>query len=297
VRAIQDFHLLANENYALVRGSEGTAGVSVRILERRANETAVAYRLCSTGPNTAAVAQAGGAYLFSPARPRGDTLVVHLHQGRRESDWQFPGFVGHEGEWMTDVLLAAGYPVVAVNYTGSDDRPATLPEGKNLAQTFATEIADAVRFAEKTLGRQSRLVIVAEGMGTVPAFAALASGSVRADGLIVLAGVTEPNPVLGWEAADASFPALLAGARAELSEAFVPGRLYRELPNLKALFLHGVSDLHSFDEMSDFVARNNAPSPRYKARMEPVTGAAYGPGTREQVEELIGKIIPFIAEL
>jgi pimeloyl-ACP methyl ester carboxylesterase len=245
--SLEQVYFLSDEKFALIKVRGPVAGPEVQLLERRGNSVAVRHTFCTGGADMARVTEREHSILFVPKGADASKLLVYLHDGPAAR-------VDRGANWLIDLLLASGHPVVAVNYTGSMGREPARAENRGPAEIFGDEIARAIAFARTELhaGEQT-VVLVGEGYGALVGFSAIASQRLKPSGFAIVSGLAKSEPILsGFQSGgDTAFGNYGRTAR-EVRTILDPSAIRAKQPQLEFLFVHGDKDART--PQSDILA-------------------------------------------
>ena len=234
---LEKVSFLSDAKFALIKARGPVAGPEVQLLERRGSSVAVRHTFCSGGAEVARVAEREHSILFVPKGADARKLLVYLHDGPAAR-------VDRGGNWLIDLLLASGHPVIAVNYTGSLGREPVRAETRGPAEIFGGELARAIVFArgELSAGEQT-VVLVGEGFGALVGFSALSSQKVKPSGFAVVSGLAKSEPILSAFQSDADPTFRSYGRMAREAHTILdPSKIRASHPQLEFLFVHSDKD-------------------------------------------------------
>ena len=234
---VRQAYFLNDAKFALIRARGPVAGPQVQLLERRGNTVNVRHTFCTGGGDVGRVAEGQRSILFVPKESTGNKLIVYLHDG-------ISARANKTGNWLIDLLIASGNPVLAVNYTGSIVH---TPPGKNersWGEVFGDEIASEIAFARGELGiGEQPVVFVGEGFGSLVGLAALRSQKVAPSGFLGVSGPVSPDQLLSQLQSSGSLAFGDYGRTArEVRAALDPSKIRANHPQLEFLFVHGDKD-------------------------------------------------------
>ena len=279
---IEEFYLLDSARYAVVRRNGAASGAEAVILERRGSRAATLEHLCRTDSPVRTVVEGPDSFLFVPQEPADNTLVVYLHDGPFAS-------VGKGGDWITDVVVQTGIPVLAINYFGSSSRLRELAVARQIAPMFAADVERAVAFAQKEMpGQERKLVYIAQGFGTFVGFASMMAGVAWPDRFIAVSGLTDPLRVFADHvpSRDPFELNYLARAGRQLGSVMNPSEAASR--GTQFLFIHGDSDDKvPQTELLRFVNRLNAAPHQGQAKLFTVEGMGHSPDAKTDYQAII----------
>jgi hypothetical protein len=270
-QAPEKIYFLGDDRFALVKATNPVAGPEIQLLERRGNSAVMRHSFCAGGSEVGRAAEGAHSILFVPKAADTSTLIAYLHDGPFSR-------VHRGGDWIIDLLLASGHPVLAVNYTGSTGNEPARNDGRSIVETFASDVARALAFADRELGSgDRRLVLVGEGLGALVGFFAISAGEVRPDGFAIISGVTASEHVYsGLNRFDSGFrhgddgaaENLFFKAARQSGAALDPARITKDHPELELLFVHGDKDERApYKDIAEFVQELNNPGGKRQARL------------------------------
>ncbi len=290
-RGVIDIGVLGRgtRTYALVKSESATEAPRIDVLAPRGVlDTRTLFSLCAgVRRGVGGVASDGNDVLFTPSEPRRNALVVYLHGGPFD-------YIGEGGHWLTDAFNLAGYPIVAVNYTGSDGIALRADEQRSLVSLYGSEVSAAVAFAqEKLRGRRRPLIFVADSFGSLVGLSAIASGSARPAEFIVLDGVVDAldldpsgHELTGSRPGHAAY---LQRAVRDLAFRLKPDALFSSARNARYVFVHGEKDdVAPLDRVRQFIAAYNALRPIAPARLTIVPGMYHEPDNEAEMLAILG---------
>jgi hypothetical protein len=235
-QGLEQVYFLSDAKFALIKANGPVAGPEMQLLERRENAVAVRRTFC-TRTDVDRVAEGEHSILFVPKGADSRKLIVYLHDGPSAR-------VGRGGNWLIDLLLASGHPVIAVNYTGSIGREREANDDRSWGNVFGDEIARAVTFARGDLGaREPAVVLVGEGFGSLVGFSALSLQKIALSGFVSVSGLVSSDHLLSQlqSQSDTAFGNYGRTAR-ETRTALDPSKIRASHPQLDFLFVHGDKD-------------------------------------------------------
>lgn len=288
---IEEFYLLGDGKYAVIKRAGGAAGPEAVILERRGSTTAPLDHLCRTNSAAVRILEGPSSLLFVPKEPAGNALVVYLH------DDPFSN-VSRSGDWIADIVVRTGTPVLAVNYFGSRSRTNELAVTREIAPMFAKDIEQAVAFARTQLPGQDRKVIfVAHGFGALVGFSSMMAEAVWPERFLVLSGLIESRALFSDHMPDRSPVELnyLARTGRQMRSAINPAVASRK--GTRFLFVHGDADEKAaHEDVAKFVAQVNAAARDGPAKLSLIEGMGHIPETQKEYEAIVEAIGGFIRQ-
>jgi hypothetical protein len=270
-QAPEKIYFLGDDRFALIKATNPVAGPEIQLLERRGNSVAMRHTFCAGGSEVGRVAEGEHSTLFVPKAADTSKLIAYLHDGPFSR-------VHRGGDWIIDLLLASGHPVLAVNYTGSTGNEPARNDGRSAAETFGSDVARALAFADRELGSgDRRLVLVGEGLGALVGFFAISAGEVRPHGFATISGVTAAGHVYsglnrfdsGFRPGDdAAAENLFFKAARQSGAALDPAKIRQDHPQLELLFVHGDKDERApYKDIAEFVQELNNAGGKRQARL------------------------------
>ena len=297
-RGVIDIGVLGHgtRTYALVKSESATEAPRIDVLAPRGVlDTRTLFSLCAgMRRGVGGVATDGNNILFTPGEPRRNALVVYLHGGPFD-------YIGEGGHWLTDAFNLAGYPIVAVNYTGSDGIALRADEPRSLVSLYGSEVSAAVAFAQEKLGGRRRpLIFVADSFGSLVGLSAIASGSARPAAFVILDGVVD---ALDLDPSGRSFSGgapwragYLARAVHDLSFRINPEALFAAARTTNFLFVHGgKDDVAPLSHVQEFTARFNALRPDRPARIAIIPGMYHEPDNKAEMLAILAALHNLLA--
>jgi len=290
---IEQFYLLDDAKYAFVKGTLSGYGPQAAILERKGAQVSVLQSLCQTNASVSRVVSGPRSSLFIPEKLSGHKLVVYLHGGPF-------AFIGPDGSWLVDLLVASGSPVLAVNYTGSVDRLPDVKPDQDLAETYGTEIERAIGFARESLGSNDRKVVfVADSFGSLVGFSAILTHHAAPDGFFILSGLTEARRIFKdyGPDLDPAFQNYMTRAGRQIGQVMDVARLVDADRSMQLVFVHGERDDRApLRDVWHFMTEVNGQRPIIPAKISVIEGMEHTPITKKHYETIIDSIQRFLAK-
>lgn len=273
------FDFINAGNAALIKSHDGRHAPSIRIFATVHGQPTQLYSSCENidrGVNR--VVRSATDYLFIPEKPK-KQLVIYLHGGpinRIEAD----------GSWLSDIFTLKGYPVLAVNYTGSIGNYLQKEERRNIADVFGEEIAKGKIFAERYLGQKfARPIVVADSFGSLVGLSAIATRHIHPSLFVDISAVVVPETVLAGKKPPTSrylhtfFTKVVSDLHGKLSAR----NLISSSPRTQYLFLHGEDDMTTpGSDVRNFVEQINVICKVRCAKFELVPEMFHVPEAPEQ---------------
>ena len=284
MEGIEEFYLLDDARYALVKQNGVATGAEVVILERRGPSVVTLESLCQTRSAVQNVVAGPHSLLFLPKEPVGQTLAVYLHDGPFTN-------VGRGGDWITDTIVRTGTPVIAINYIGSSSRLRELAVSGQIAPLFAADVQEAVDFATKQLPGKRRLVFVGQGFGSLVGFASMMAEAVRPETFIVLSGITNPQHLFKEHIPNRDPFELNYLARAGRQLAAVMNPNAASKAGTRFLFIHGTTDSKApIADVGPFLDRLNMTTTSPRAEVKAIDGMGHLPETKVHYRDVVDAI-------
>jgi hypothetical protein len=287
--ALEAFYLLDNARYAVIKRNSGAAGPEAVILEKRGSATATLHHLCQTNSPVKSILEGANSVLFVPKADAGDKLAVYLHDDPFAS-------VGRGGDWITDIVVRTGIPVLAINYFGSSSRMRELSIAREIVPLLAADIEDALDFARAKLpGKTRELAFVAQGFGSFVGFSAIMADAARPERFVILSGVTDPRHVFrdhvpGRDPLQLNY---LSRAGRQLGPVMNPEA--GPSRSTRFLFIHGdEDDKVAHGDVARFVKRLNAMPRQAGADLLTVEGMGHSPDAKADYETILDAVRQFL---
>lgn len=287
-RGLEKVYFLKNAKFALIKVGSPVAGSEIQLLERRGNTVNVRETFCRGGSNVAGVKEGEHSVLFVPKEMSGSKLLVYLHDGPF-------GRVDRRGNWLIDLLLSSGNPVLAVNYTGSVGRVPPANDRTNRTDAFGDDVARAVAFGLREAGART-VVLVGEGFGSIVGLSALAGQKISASGFVSVSGLVRYERLSsemqsGWKPTFTDYGRIAREARAALD----PSRIGGMHPQLEFLFVHGdKDDLSPYTDITNFVQNlGTTGSPRSAIKI--VGQMDHSPYRRADYDQILKHLSDFLS--
>jgi hypothetical protein len=286
---LEEFYLLGNDKYAVIKRSGGTRGPEAIILERRGSTTAQLGQLCQTNAAVERIVEGPSSLLFIPKEPVADHLVVYLHDGPFAS-------IGRDGDEITDIVAQTGTPILAINYFGSSSRLRELAVARDLAPMFAADVENAVTFARQQLpSKNLKITFLAGGFGAFVGFSSMTAEAVRPERFLILSGMVNARRIFNGHAPDRDPFELnfLTRAGRQLGSVMTPPAASTDGPQF--LFIHGDKDETApHADVVQFAKRLNETPNSVRSEISVVPNMGHSPETRKDYETVLAAIGNFI---
>jgi hypothetical protein len=284
MEGIEEFYLLDSARYAVVKRNGAATGAEAIILERRGPTVATLEQLCHTSSAVQRVVEGPHSLLFTPKEPVGETLAVYMHDGPFTS-------VGRGGDWITDVIVRTGTPVLAINYFGSSSRLPELAVSGQIAPLFAADVEEAIAFARGKLSGQRKLIFVGQGFGSFAGFASMMADAARPEAFIILSGFTDPRHLFKEHVPNRDPFELNYLARAGRQLGAVMNPTAASKTGTRFLFVHGTGDDKApFADVGPFLDRLNATATSPRAELKAIEGMGHLPETKAHYRAVIDAV-------
>ena len=284
MEGIEEFYLLDDARYAVVKRNNAATGAEAVILERRGRTVATLEQLCHTNSAVQSVVEGPHSLLFTPKEPAGERLAVYMHDGPFTS-------VGRGGDWITDVIVRTGTPVLAIDYFGSSHRLPELAVSGQIAPLFAADVEEAIAFAQGKLSGQRKLVFVGQGFGSFVGFASMMADAARPEAFIIVSGFADSRHLFKEHVPNRDPFELNYLARAGRQLGAVMNPTAASKTGTRFLFVHGTGDDKApFADLSTFLDRLNATATSPRAELRAIDGMSHLPETKMHYRAIIDAV-------
>jgi pimeloyl-ACP methyl ester carboxylesterase len=292
-QGLEQAYFLNDARFALVKAGNAVAGSEVQLLERRGDSVVVREVFCAGGSNVARVAESENSVLFVPKEMNGNKLIVYLHDGPFAR-------VDKRGNWLIDLLLSSGNPVLAVNYTGSVGREPAANDRTSRVETFSNDVARAVAFGQREAGSGERsVVLVGHGFGSLVGFSALTSKMIQPAGFISVSGLVRYERLSSSAIQSSETPTFSDYGRIarETRAVLDPAKIREAHPQLDFLFVHGDKDDRSpHSDIAEFAPRL-ATTGAGRSALDVVREMDHSPYRRADYDQILKAVSDFLSRL
>jgi pimeloyl-ACP methyl ester carboxylesterase len=291
-RGLEKAYFLNDAKFALIKAGHAVAGPEIQLLERRGDSVAVRDTFCAGGSNVARVTESGHSVLFVPKEMTENKLIVYLHDGPFAR-------VDKRGNWLIDLLLSSGSPVLAVNYTGSVGHEPVANDRTSRIAAFGDDVARAVAFGLRETGAGERtVVLVGEGFGSLVGFSALTSQEIKPAGFVSVSGLVRYER-LSSAIQSSGNPTFSDYGRItrETRTVLDPAKLRATHPQLDFLFVHGDKDGRApYSDIAEFAERL-AMTGAARSDVDVVREMDHSPYRRADYDQILKAVSDFLSSL